>query len=143
MFMGEYQHSVDAKGRLIVPAKFREELGECFVVTKGLDKCLFVYPQSEWKIFEEKLKQLPLTSADARKFVRYFFSGAIECELDAQGRIMIPSNLREYALLKKDIVSIGVNNRVEIWDKLNWNEYNDEENFVDNDLAEKMASLGI
>ena len=104
MFMGEYQHSIDAKGRLIVPAKFRDGLGEHFVVTKGLDNCLFAYPQEEWKIFEEKLKQLPLTSTGARKFVRFFFAGAVECDLDNQGRIILPSNLREYAGLKKDTV---------------------------------------
>ena len=91
MFMGEYQHSIDAKGRLIVPAKFRDGLGEHFVVTKGLDNCLFAYPQEEWKIFEEKLKQLPLTSTGARKFVRFFFAGAVECDLDNQGRIILAS----------------------------------------------------
>jgi len=143
MFMGQYIHSVDAKGRVIVPSKFREELGDTFVVTKGLDKCLFAYPKKEWSIFEEKLSKLPLTSADARKFARYFFSGAVECELDNQGRIVLPSNLREYAALKKDIVSIGVNNRVEIWNKQSWEDYNDEENYVDSTLAEKMAEFGI
>lgn len=91
---GEYQHSIEAKGRLIVPAKFRDGLGEHFVVTKGLDNCLFAYPQEEWKIFEEKLKQLPLTSTGARKFVRFFFAGSCECDLDNQGRIILPSNLR-------------------------------------------------
>ena len=141
--MGEYQHTIDAKGRLIIPAKFREGLGEHFVVTKGLDHCLFVYPQSEWKVFEQKLKQLPLTSVDARKFVRFFFSGAVECDLDNQCRIMPPANLRTYADLKKDIVSIGVNNRVEIWNKQNWKEYNEEENFISNDLAFKMENIGI
>ena len=141
--MGEYQHTIDAKGRLIIPAKFREGLGEHFVVTKGLDHCLFVYPQSEWKVFEQKLKQLPLTSIDARKFVRFFFLGAVECDLDNQCRIMLPANLRTYADLKKDIVSIGVNNRVEIWNKQNWKEYNEEENFISNDLAFKMENIGI
>ena len=141
--MGEYQHTIDAKGRLIIPAKFREGLGEHFVVTKGLDHCLFVYPQSEWKVFEQKLKQLPLTSIDARKFVRFFFSGAVECDLDNQCRIMLPANLRTCADLKKDIVSIGVNNRVEIWNKQNWKEYNEEENFISNDLAFKMENIGI
>lgn len=142
MFMGEYQHSIDAKGRLIVPAKFRDGLGEHFVVTKGLDNCLFAYPQEEWKIFEEKLKQLPLTSTGARKFVRFFFAGAVECDLGNQGRIILPSNLREYAGLKKDIVSIGVNNRIEIWNKENWKEYNEEENFISNDLAFEMEKSG-
>lgn len=143
MFIGEYQHTMDSKGRLIVPAKFREGLGEYFVVTKGLDKCLCVYPQSEWRVFEDKLKELPLTNTDARRFVRYFFSGAMECVIDSQGRIMIPLHLREYAGLNKDIVSIGVSNRVEIWNKASWCAYNDEENFVDNELAIKMQGLGI
>ena len=136
MFLGQYQHSIDAKGRLIVPAKFRDGLGERFVVTKGLDNCLFAYPQ-------EKLKQLPLTNPGARKFVRFFFAGAVECELDNQGRIMVPTHLREYAGLKKDIVSIGVNNRIEIWNKENWNEYSDEEDYISNELAFEMENLGI
>ena len=143
MFMGEYQHSLDAKGRVIVPSKFREGLGEHFVVTKGLDKCLFAYPRSEWQNFEEKLKALPLTNPEARKFVRFFFVGAVECDLDSQGRIVLPTNLREYAGLKKEVVSIGLNNRVEIWDKDNWNTYNDEENYISNELAIEMESLGI
>lgn len=143
MFIGEYQHNVDAKGRLIVPAKFREGLGDSFVVTKGLDGCLFAYPNVEWGIFEDKLRKLPLTSADARKFVRYFFSSAIECEIDAQGRILLPASLRDYAGIKKEVVSIGVSNRVEIWDKTAWQSYNDDENYVDNKLAEKMEELGI
>ena len=143
MFMGQYQHSIDAKGRLIVPAKFRDGLGEHFVVTKGLDNCLFAYPEAEWKVFEEKLKQLPLTNTGARKFVRFFFAGAVECELDNQGRIMIPTHLREYAGLKKDIVSIGVNNRIEIWNKEDWNAYSDEEDYISNDLAFEMENLGI
>ncbi len=143
MFMGEYQHNIDSKGRLIVPAKFREGLGTVFVVTKGLDSCLFVYTNDEWKVFEEKIKKLPLTNKDVRKFVRFFFSGAVECETDNQGRVMIPQNLREYAGIKKEVISIGVSNRIEIWSKENWVEYNDEENFIDGQLAEKMAELGI
>jgi len=143
MFLGEYQHSVDAKGRLIVPSKFRDGLGESFVVTKGLDKCLFAYAKEEWKVFEDKLKQLPLTNVGARRFVRFFFAGAIECEMDNQGRIMIPANLREYAELKKDVVSIGVNNRIEIWNRENWTEYNNEDNFISNELAFEMENLGI
>ena len=143
MFLGQYQHSIDAKGRLIVPAKFRDGLGERFVVTKGLDNCLFAYPQEEWKVFEEKLKQLPLTNPGARKFVRFFFAGAVECELDNQGRIMVPPHLREYAGLKKDIVSIGVNNRIEIWNKDSWNDYSDEEDYISNELAFEMENLGI
>ncbi len=143
MFMGQYQHSIDAKGRLIVPAKFRDGLGEHFVVTKGLDNCLFAYPEAEWKVFEEKLKQLPLTNTGARKFVRFFFAGAVECELDNQGRIMVPTHLREYAGLKKDVVSIGVNNRIEIWNKESWNDYSNEEDYISNELAFEMENLGI
>ena len=143
VFLGQYQHSIDAKGRLIVPAKFREGLGERFVVTKGLDSCLFAYPEEEWHSFEEKLKQLPLTNPGARKFVRFFFAGAVECELDNQGRIMIPTHLRAYAALKKDVVSIGVNNRIEIWSKDNWHEYSDEEDYISNELAFEMENLGI
>ena len=143
MFMGECHHNIDAKGRIIVPSRFREELGEHFVITKGLDKCLFVYTLAEWKKLEDKLRLLPLTSVDARKFVRYFFAGAIECEVDAQGRIVIPQNLRSYASLEKQIVSIGVADRVEIWNEEKWRIYNDEENFVDNELEAKMAEFGI
>jgi MraZ protein len=143
MFMGEYQHTIDTKGRLIVPAKFREELGDTFVVTKGLDNCLFVYPCYEWKIFEDKLKTLPITNGNARKFVRFFLAGAIECSVDKQGRILIPNNLRSYSGLDKDVILIGVSNRVEIWSKYNWETYNNDENFDANDLAENMQELGI
>ncbi|KAE9637007.1 division/cell wall cluster transcriptional repressor MraZ [Defluviitalea raffinosedens] len=143
MFMGEYQHTIDTKGRLIVPAKFREELGDVFVITKGLDNCLFVYPYTEWKIFEDKLKTLPLTSGNARKFVRFFFAGAVECSVDKQGRILIPNNLRVYSGLEKDVILIGVSNRVEIWSKENWEAYNNDEDFDASVLAENMQDLGI
>src|SRR5690606_40671001 len=114
MFMGAYQHNIDVKGRMIVPAKCREGLGESFVLTRGLDKCLFAYPMGEWKILEEKLKKLPLTKRDARSFTRFFFSGAVECEVDKQGRINIPQTLRSYSKLEKECVVIGVSNRVEV-----------------------------
>ena len=117
MFIGEYSHTIDAKGRLIVPSKFREQLGDEFVVTKGLDGCLFVYENSEWKSFEEKLHALPLTNANARKFSRFFLAGACACEVDRQGRILIPSVLREFAKLEKDVVLVGVGSRIEIWNK--------------------------
>ena len=142
MFIGEYQHTIDPKGRVIMPAKFREDLGDKFIITKGLDNCLFVFPQEEWQSFEKKLRSLPLTSRDARAFTRFFFSGAIECELDKQGRVLIPANLREYAELEKDLVIVGVSSRVEIWSKEKWNAYN-EENLDHEDIAEKMAELGI
>ncbi len=143
VFIGEYQHVLDSKGRVIMPSKFREGLGEKFVVTKGLDHCLFVYPQSEWQEFERKLRTLPLTSKDARAFIRFFFAGATECELDKQGRILIPANLREYAELVKELVIIGVASRVEIWSKERWDEYNDEANLDHQSIVEKMAELGI
>ena len=114
MFMGEYNHTIDTKGRLIVPAKFRESLGEEFVVTKGLDGCLFVYDEAEWSAFEEKLKTLPITNKDARNFVRFFLAGATTVEVDKQGRILLPSVLRTFAGLDKDVVLIRVANRVEI-----------------------------
>ena len=117
MFMGEYNHTIDAKGRMIVPSKFREQLGNEFVVTKGLDGCLFVYPNEEWHNIEEKFRTVPLTTKDARKFSRFFFAGAATCELDKQGRILLPAALREFAGLEKDVVLVGVGSRVEIWSK--------------------------
>ena len=141
MFMGEYNHTVDAKGRLIVPSKFREQLGDEFVVTKGLDGCLFVYPNEEWHNIEEKFRNVPLTTKDARKFSRFFFAGAATCEVDKQGRILIPPVLREFADLQKDVVSVGVLNRIEIWSKdrfLDTNTYDDMD-----EIAEHMADLGL
>jgi len=143
MFIGEYSHSVDTKGRVSVPAKFREELGERFILTKGLDNCLFIYSMVEWNILENKLKQLPLTNRDARAFVRFFFSGATECELDTQGRIRIPTNLRDHAILEKDAVIIGVGTRIEIWSYEEWQKYNSDENLSYDEIASKMAELGI
>ncbi|WP_010252207.1 division/cell wall cluster transcriptional repressor MraZ [Acetivibrio cellulolyticus] len=143
MFYGEYQHSVDAKGRVIVPSKFRDGLGEKFIVTKGLDNCLFAYSAEEWSNLETKLKSLPFTDKDVRAFVRFFFAGATECEVDKQGRILLPQNLREYAGLDKDIYVIGVSTRVEIWDKAKWENYSGDENMSADNIAEKMAMLGI
>ena len=141
MFMGEYNHTIDAKGRLIVPSKFREKLGEEFVVTKGLDDCLFVYPMDEWAHIEEAFRKVPLTNKKARDFVRFFFAGAASCEVDKQGRILLPPNLRSYAGLEKEIVSAGVLNRVEIWDKEKWEKSND---IGDMDaIADYMAELGV
>ena len=141
MFMGEYNHTIDTKGRLIIPAKFREVLGDSFVVTKGLDGCLFVYDNTEWSAFEDKLKTLPLTNKEARKFVRFFLAGAASVEVDKQGRILIPSVLREFAALDKEVVLAGVGRRIEIWSKDRWEEtlkYDDME-----EIAEHMASLGL
>lgn len=143
MFYGEFQHTVDPKGRVIVPSTFREELGEKFILTKGLDDCLFVYSKTEWSNLEAKLKTLPLSNKDARAFVRFFFSGAAECEVDKQGRILIPQNLRSYAGLEKDIYVIGVSTRVEVWDKAKWEAYNGDESLNPDSIAEKMSMLGI
>ncbi len=143
MFIGEYQHSLDSKGRIIIPSKFRDELGYEFVITKGLDNCLFVYPKEEWKIVEDKLKSLPLTNKDARAFIRFFFSGASESNLDKQGRVLIPSNLREHSQIGKDAVIIGVSTRLEVWSKELWEDYIDEDNLSYDSIAEKMAELGI
>lgn len=143
MFIGEYQHTLDTKGRIIIPSKFREELGEEFVMTKGLDNCLFVYPKKEWAILEEKLKTLPLTNRDARAFIRFFFAGASEGSLDKQGRVLIPANLREHSKLDKDAVVIGVSTRMEIWSKEEWDNYNNDDNLSYDSIAEKMAELGI
>lgn len=143
MFMGEYHHSIDNKGRMIVPSKFRDELGDLFIITRGLDQCLFGYPISEWELIEEKLKGLPLTKKDARAFTRFFFSGATESELDKQGRINIPAPLLQYAKLEKECVILGVSNRIEIWSKQIWEEYfsQSEESFAE--IAENMIGFDI
>ena len=142
MLIGEFEHSLDAKGRLIMPAKLREAIGDKFVVTKGLDGCLFTFSIEEWSNFEEKLKSLPLSNRNSREFTRFFLSGATECEIDKQGRFLIPTNLRETASLQKEVVIIGVGTRIEIWDKEKWNSYNDENISVE-DIAENMTMLGI
>ena len=141
MFLGEYQHSIDDKGRLIIPAKFREALGTEFIVTRGLDNCLFIYPVEEWQQLEQKLKSLPMMKADARAFARFFFSGAAECEWDKQGRVNVPSHLREYAKLDKECIVIGVSNRVEIWDKATWEQYTVQSQQSVNEIAEKLVDF--
>ena len=141
MFMGEYSHTIDAKGRLIVPSKFRELLGNEFVVTKGLDGCLFVYPNEEWNSIEEKFRNIPLTTKDARKFSRFFFAGAAVCEVDKQGRILLPQVLRDFADLQKDIVLVGVLSRIEIWSRERWQDANTYDDM--DEIAEHMAELGL
>ena len=128
---------------MILPSKIREDLGEKFIITKGLDGCLFGFSKNEWNNFEEKLKKLPLVNRNAMDFVRFFLSGAIEEEIDKQGRFLIPQNLREYATLEKDVVVIGVGTRIEIWDKAKWKAYNSEENISAETIAENMESLGM
>lgn len=143
MLIGEYGHSVDPKGRLIMPAKLREDIGEKFVITKGLDGCLFAYSLTEWKNFEEKLRSFPLTNKDARALVRFFLAGAMECEIDKQGRFLISSNLREFSEIEKEVVIIGVLTRLEIWSKEKWLEYSEKENKQADEIAQNMADLGI
>ena len=143
MFIGEYEHSVDAKGRVIMPAKLREDIGEKFIVTKGLDGCLFAFSQNEWTNFETKLKSLPLSDKNARNFVRFFLAGATECEIDKQGRFLIPNNLRTYATLEKEINIIGVGTRIEIWNRESWKKYSSSENISADEIAENMTMLGI
>ena len=141
MLIGEYEHTIDAKGRLSMPSKLRRDMGEAFIVTKGLDGCLFAFSQDEWKNFETKLKSLPLSDKNARNFVRFFLAGATECEIDKQGRFLIPANLRTAASLEKEAVIIGVGTRLEIWDKKTWTS-KDEEISAD-EIAENMTMLGI
>ena len=143
MLIGEYEHSLDAKGRLIMPAKLREDMGEKFILTTGLDGCLFGFSMSEWEKFEDKLKALPITNKNARNFVRFFLSGATECELDKQGRFLIAGKLREVAKLDKDVTIIGAGTRIEIWDKAKWEEQNSEENLSIAEIEQNMEDLGI
>ena len=141
--MGEFQHSLDTKGRIIIPAKLRDLLGNSFIITRGLDHCLFVYPLEEWKLIEEKFSSLPVTRADARKFTRFFFSGAVDVELDKQGRVNIPVHLREYAHLEKECVIIGVSNRVEIWGAEAWEQYYEESETSFTEIAETLMDFQL
>ncbi|MCF6093595.1 division/cell wall cluster transcriptional repressor MraZ [Microaerobacter geothermalis] len=143
MFMGEYQHNIDEKGRLFIPAKFRDVLGDNFVITRGLDHALFVYPPNEWEQLEQKLKALPFTKADARAFTRLFFSGATETAVDKQGRVNIPQNLRQYAQLQRECIIIGVSNRVEIWAKEVWDSYYSQSEDSFNEIAEKIVDFNF
>jgi len=141
VFTGEFQHSLDAKGRVIMPARLREGLGERFVVTRGLDQCLFAYPMEEWTRLEQKMKQLPFTKGDYRAFARLFFSGAMEVEADKQGRILIPQNLRDHAGIEKEVMIIGVSDRVEVWSEQAWKEYFNNMNSNFEQLAEKLVDI--
>lgn len=141
--MGEYQHTIDSKGRLIIPSKLRDGLGDTFVITRGLENCLFVYPQNEWQQLELKLKALPFTKKDVRAFTRFLLSGAIEVELDKQGRVLLPNNLRDFAELDKDCVIIGVSSRVEIWSKKKWEEYYQSADATFEEIAETIVDLDI
>lgn len=140
MFMGEFKHSIDAKGRLIIPAKFRDQLDGHFIVTRGLDGCLFGYPMAEWQQMEEKLKTLPLTKRDARAFVRFLYSAATDCDIDKQGRINIPDTLCAHAALTKKCVIVGVSNRIEIWSEDRWQQFTST---TANDFDEIAEDLNI
>lgn len=136
---GEYQHTLDAKGRLFIPAKLREQLGDSFIVTKGLDDCLFVYPQEAWEELEQKIRQLPMSKS--RSLQRFCLSSAADVTVDRQGRIVIPPVLRSYAKLERDVVVIGVGERAELWDARRWNAYTDD---LDSEsIAQAMEELGF
>lgn len=143
VFMGEYQHSLDDKARITIPAKFREDLGSSFVMTRGLDQCLFVYPRKDWENLEAKLRAMPLARTDARQFIRFFFSGAAECDLDRQGRVVVPANLREYAGIAQECIVIGVGARMEIWDAVRWKTYSQDAQGAFNDLASGLVDLDL
>ncbi|MBI4458209.1 division/cell wall cluster transcriptional repressor MraZ [Candidatus Uhrbacteria bacterium] len=143
MFIGEYQHNVDEKGRLAIPMKFRKELKKGAVITRGLDNCLFVFTSSEWKKLADKLAALPMSQSNSRAFARLMLAGAMGVELDGQGRAIVPEYLRQYAKLGKEAVVAGLYNRLEIWDKAAWEKYKAETEKNSNDIAEKMGELGV
>ena len=141
MFMSEYNHTLDTKGRLIIPAKFREVVGEEFVISKGMDGGLFVYANDDWNAFEQKLTSLPLINKEARQFARFFLAGAATVEVDKQGRILLPAHLREFAGLEKDVVLVGVGSRVEIWSKDKWENMNSDTDM--DEITSAMEGLGL
>ena len=143
MLTGEFNHSIDSKGRLIIPSKLRESLGERFVITKGMDGCLFLYPENEWEAFEEKLRTLPLTNKKARDFKRFFLGSAVEGEIDKQGRVLISASLRTYANLEKEVVLPGVLDKVEIWSKDAWDAHTADVEENIEDIANDMEDLGL
>ena len=143
MFIGEYHHSIDDKGRLIIPAKFREELSDKFIITRGIENCLFAYPEESWNKIVEKLESLPFTKKDARSFTRFFLSGATVAEFDKQGRINITSPLITYAGIKKDCVVIGTGDRLEIWSKEAWEEFFDSASINMSDIAENLFNESV
>ncbi len=141
MLIGEFKHNIDAKGRIIMPVKLRAGTGEHFVATKGLDGCIFIFSIKEWEKFEEKLRTLPISNKDARAFTRFFLAGAFECELDKQGRFILSESLKTFAKLNKELVIVGMDSRVEIWDKTVWEEK--VESISTDVVIENMEFLGI
>ncbi len=143
MFIGEYQHSVDSKGRVAIPVKFRRTLGAGAIITRGLDRCLFLFGLKEWKVLAQKLNSLPIAQANSRAFSRLMLAGAMDAQLDKQGRILIPDYLRVYAGLKKQIVVAGLYTRVEIWNIEHWKKYKSKTESSSDEIAEKLGELGI
>ena len=143
MFIGEFQHNLDVKGRMAIPAKFRRSVSGGAIITRGLDHCLFIFTKKDWNKFAEKLIASPLAQANARAFNRLFLSGASDVDIDSQGRILIPNSLRSYAGLNKTTQVIGVYNRIEVWDEIVWQKYKTKTEGSSDEIAEKMADLGI
>jgi len=143
MLLGEYRHNLDSKGRVAIPAKFRDKLGAGAIITRGIDNCLFVFSNKEWEVLAQKLVALPLAQANSRAFVRLMLAGAMDVELDNQGRILIPDYLRKYAGLRKQVVVAGLYNRVEVWDSEKWQEYKNKTESASEEIAEKLGELGI
>lgn len=141
MFMGEYHHNLDNKGRLIIPAKFRNQIGKLIVFTRGMEGCIFGYPISEWQKIEAKLAQLPLTKKNARNFMRIFYSGAMETEFDKQGRVNFSTTLKEYAGLEQECVIIGVSNRIEVWSAERWQKFSEQASEDYDDIAENLDDI--
>lgn len=143
MFLGEYTHSVDNKGRMAIPAKFRDKLATGAIITRGLDNCLFVFTGKEWELLAGKLMALPLAQANSRAFVRLMLAGATDVSLDTQGRVLIPDYLRKYAGLTRDAVVTGLYNRIEVWDAAKWQSYKTKTENASDEIAEKLGELGI
>ncbi len=143
MFIGEYNHSLDDKGRMAIPVKFRRELQKGAVVTRGLDNCLFLYTKTEWEKLAEKLAALPISQANSRAFSRLMLAGAMDLELDKQGRVILPEYLRQFSGIKKNLVIAGLYNRLEIWDQDLWNKYKNQTEAESGAIAEKMGELGV
>lgn len=143
MFIGEYSHSIDLKKRLAIPSKFRSELKNKVVVTRGLDKCLFVYPMRVWEELAKKLGTLPMGEAGTRSFIRLMLAGAVDADLDSQGRVLIPDYLKEYAGLDRNVIIAGLFNRLEVWDEKKWNEYKQGAEKNTDEIAEQLGKLGV
>ena len=143
MFIGEYRHTIDTKKRVAIPARFRKDIGQRVVVTRGLDSCLFIYPMREWEILAENLSKLPTGKSETRSFVRLMLAGALDMDVDALGRVLVPDYLRAYAGLGKKVVIAGVYNRLEVWDEGKWAEYKNKAEQSSESIAEKLGDLGV